>query len=181
MFLPWRDHSFFFDEDDIGMKRHELNFWVTVYVIGCISSQPQHVIKPHCYGSTCPVSALWDAINNPVESVTGAQFRETGEETFTQETLLFDAISPADEIPNHLLLLYLNLGTFLFVTGLIFAFNKFDVVILCIVMMVMGSLNIIFQVNWKLYPITYILYLLDYWVWEEWGHDLRGQWHGGPD
>ena len=97
--------------------------------------------------STCPVLALWDAINNPVESVTGAQFRETGEETFTQETLLFDAISPADEIPNHLLLLYLNLGTFLFVTGLIFALYKFDVVILCIVMMVMGSLNIIFQVN----------------------------------
>ena len=81
-----------------------------------------------------------------MESVTGAQFRETGEEVFTEEPLMFDYIAPSDEIPNHLLLLYLNLGTFLLVIGVIFALKQFNVVILCIVMIVMGSLNVIFQV-----------------------------------
>ena len=102
----------------------------------------------------CSVSALWDSIQNPVESVTGAQFRETGDEVYTEEPLMFDYIAPSDEIPNHLLLLYLNLGTFLLVTGVIFALKQFNVVILCIVMIVMGSLNIIFQVNiiLKTYP-----------------------------
>ena len=95
----------------------------------------------------CSVSALWDAIQNPVESVTGAQFRETGEEVFTEEPLMFDYIAPSDEIPNHLLLLYLNLGTFLLIIGVIFALKQFSVVILCIVMIVMGSLNVIFQVG----------------------------------
>ena len=95
----------------------------------------------------CSVSALWDSIQNPVESVTGAQFRETGEEVFTEEPLMFDYIAPSDEIPNHLLLLYLNLGTFLLVIGVIFALKQFSVVILCIVMIVMGSLNVIFQVG----------------------------------
>ena len=62
---------------------------------------------------------MWEAIQNPVESVTSAQFRETGEEVFTEEPLMFDYITPSDEIPNHLLLLYLNLGTFILVIGII--------------------------------------------------------------
>ena len=94
---------------------------------------------------------MWEAIQNPVESVTSAQFRETGEEVFTEEPLMFDYITPSDEIPNHLLLLYLNLGTFILVIGIIFTLRKFSVVILCIVMITMGSLNIIFQGN-IIYP-----------------------------
>ena len=46
---------------------------------------------------------------------------------------------------------YLNLGTFILVIGIIFTLRQFSVVILCIVMITMGSLNIIFQVN-IIYP-----------------------------
>ena len=110
MFLPWRDHSFLFDEDDIE---------------------------------------YWERINNPVESVTGETFVETGQtgkEIVTQDILYFDGLIPPDDIPNHLLLLYLNIGVFLLITGLIFSFIQFNIVILSLIMIIMGVLNIIFQV-----------------------------------
>ena len=109
MFLPWRDHSFLFDEDDID---------------------------------------YWERINSPVEFITGVPFRETGgQEVVTQEMLYFDALIPPDDIPNHLLLLYLNIGVFFLITGLVFSFINFNVVILSLIMIIMGVLNIIFQVN----------------------------------
>lgn len=93
------------------------------------------------------VPALWDEINNPIESVTGPQFRETGDETFTEETLLFDFISPSDDIPNHLVLLYLNLGIFMAIIGITFIFKQFNILILSVVMVIMGSINIMLQVQ----------------------------------
>ena len=107
MFLPWRDHSFLFDEDDIE---------------------------------------YWERINNPVKLITGVPFVETGEEIVTQEMLYFDALIPPDDIPNHLLLLYLNIGVFLLTTGLIFSFTQFNILTLAIVMIIMGVLNIVLQV-----------------------------------
>ena len=92
-------------------------------------------------------SALWDEINNPVEFVTSPQFRETGEEVWTDDILLFDGIEPSDDIPNHLLLLYLNLGVFLLILGLLLFFKQFKVVIISLVLVIMGCLNIIFQVR----------------------------------
>ena len=124
MFLPWRDHSFLWDEDDIG--------WLII-----------------CWGSVLVNSAVvdyWQRINNPVPAVTGVPFRETGEEVVTQEILYFDALIPPDDIPNHLLLLYLNIGVFLLLIGLIFTFCQFNIVILALIMISMGLLNIIFQV-----------------------------------
>lgn len=126
MFLPWRDHSFLFDEDDVGK------------VTSC----------DLCLVCNQLLSALWEEINNPVEVVTGALFRETGEEVFTDHILLFDNIPSADETPNHLLLLYLNLGVFLLIVGIIFFFKQFNIVILCIVMIVMGVINIGLQVTY---------------------------------
>ena len=107
MFLPWRDHSFLFDEDDIE---------------------------------------YWERINNPVQLITGVPFVETGEEIVTQEMLYFDALIPPDDIPNHLLLLYLNIGVFLLTTGLIFSFTQFNILTLAIIMIIMGVLNIVLQV-----------------------------------
>ena len=107
MFLPWRDHSFLFDEDDIF---------------------------------------YWERINNPVQLITGVPYVETGQEVVTQQMLYFDALVPSDDIPNHLLLLYLNIGIFLLTTGLVFTFIQFDIVILALIMIVMGILNIILQV-----------------------------------
>ena len=107
MFLPWRDHSLLFDEDDIF---------------------------------------YWERINNPVQLITGVPYVETGQEVVTQEMLYFDALVPPDDIPNHLLLLYLNIGIFLLTTGLVFTFIQFDIVILALIMIVMGILNIILQV-----------------------------------
>ena len=71
---------------------------------------------------------------------------ETGQEVVTQQMLYFDALVPPDDIPNHLLLLYLNIGIFLLTTGLVFTFIQFDIVILALIMIVMGILNIILQV-----------------------------------
>ena len=65
----------------------------------------------------------------------------------TEEMLYFDALIPPDDIPNHLLLLYLNIGVFLLIVGLIFTFCQFNIVILATVMIIMGLLNIIFQVT----------------------------------
>ena len=114
MFLPWRDHSFLFDEDDIE---------------------------------------YWERINNPVQLITGAPFVETGEEIVTQEMLYFDALIPSDDIPNHLLLLYLNIGVFLLTTGLVFTFTQFNILTLALIMITMGLLNIVLQVRFVLNKI----------------------------
>ena len=70
-----------------------------------------------------------------------------GNEVFTEETHLFDYIAPSDETPNHLLLLYLNLAVFSLVIGIIFIVKKFSIPILSCVMIIMGALNIMFQVR----------------------------------
>ena len=114
MFLPWRDHSFLFDEDDIE---------------------------------------YWERINNPVQLITGAPFVETGEEIVTEEMLYFDALIPSDDIPNHLLLLYLNIGVFLLTTGLTFTFTQFNILTLALIMIIMGLLNILLQVRFVLVKI----------------------------
>ena len=95
---------------------------------------------------------MWDEINNPVEYVTAPQFRETGEEVFTEDVLLFDAIVPSDDIPNHLLLLYLNLGVCLLILGVIFLFKQFNIFIVSLVMFIMGCINIVLQVNYLVLP-----------------------------
>ena len=127
MFLPWRDHSFLWDEDDIGLSV----FLVRTRIMFSLSLSLDY----------------WERINNPVPAVTGVPFRETGQEVVTQEILYFDALLPPDDIPNHLLLLYLNIGVFLLLIGLIFTFCQFNIVLLALIMITMGLLNIIFQVN----------------------------------
>ena len=66
MFLPWRDHSFLWDEDDIG--------W---FLPG------QQLVKLSKFNPN--VADYWHRRNNPVPAVTGVPFRETGQEVVTQE------------------------------------------------------------------------------------------------
>ena len=134
MFLPWRDHSFLWDEDDIGWLINNYIQWFNNFI--------RYPLPP-------PLLDYWQRINNPVTAITGVPFRETGQETVTQEILYFDALIPPDDIPNHLLLLYLNIGVFLLLIGLIFTFCQFNIVILALIMIIMGLLNIIFQVSFS--------------------------------
>ena len=108
MFLPWRDYSFLFDEDDI---------------------------------------ALNDELNSEEESVTGIQFIETGQETFSNEMHYFDNLAPSEDIPNHLLLLYLNTGLFLMITGILMIVKDQSLVVFCGCLVFFGSLNIIVQAS----------------------------------
>ena len=108
MFLPWRDYSFLFDEDDEALK---------------------------------------DQLNSEVESVTGIQFIETGQETFSEEMHYFDNLAPSDDIPNHLLLLYLNTGLFLMITGILMIVKDQSLSVFCGCLVFFGSLNIIAQAS----------------------------------
>ena len=90
-------------------------------------------------------SALNDELYSEEESVTGVQFIETGYETFNQEMLYFDNIAPPDEIPNHLLLLYLNTGLFLMITGILMLVKKQSLLVFCGSLEIFGILNIIVQ------------------------------------
>ena len=90
--------------------------------------------------------ALIDELNAETETVTGIQFVETATESFKYEMHFFDNITPSDDIPNHLLLLYLNCGLFLFATGLLMIFRTNKLKAVCISLSIFGSSNIIFQV-----------------------------------
>ena len=93
------------------------------------------------------IAALYAEINQQEEVVTGIQFRETGTETFHEEMHYFDNIAPSDDIPNHLLLLYLTTGLFFFVTGLLMIFRNNNLFNLCCCFVIFGSVNIGFQVK----------------------------------
>ena len=125
MFLPWRDHSFLFDEDDLGVLSFD-----TVLL------------------EKISIAALYAEINQEEEVVTGVQFRETGTETFHEEMHYFDNIAPSDDIPNHLLLLYLTTGLFFFVSGLLMIFRDNNLFHLCCCFVIFGSVNIGFQVKY---------------------------------
>ena len=92
-----------------------------------------------------------DELYSEVEAVTGIQFIETGYETFNQEMLYFDNIAPPDEIPNHLLLLYLNTGLFLMITGILMIVKKQNLLVFCGCLEIFGILNIIVQVGFFLF------------------------------
>jgi hypothetical protein len=80
-----------------------------------------------------------------VESVTGIQFIETGDDTFHEEMHYFDNLAPSDDIPNHLLLLYLNTGLFLMITGILMIVKDQNLLVFCGCLVFFGSLNIIVQ------------------------------------
>ena len=129
MFLPWRDHSFLFDEDDVGKGKNGL-FWIQ-RTNGNIENYSN--------------SALNAEINADTEPVTGIQFIETGHETFREEMHYFDNIAPSDDIPNHLLFLYLNTGLFLMTTGILMIVKNQSILIFCGCLEFFGSFNIILQ------------------------------------
>ena len=99
-----------------------------------------------------------DEIYSEVESVTGIQFIETGYETFNQEMLYFDNIAPPDEIPNHLLLLYLNTGLFLMITGILMILKQQNLLVFCGCLEIFGILNIIVQVQGFIASLYFIFF-----------------------
>ena len=57
----------------------------------------------------------------------------------------FDNLAPSDDIPNHLLLLYLNTGLFLMITGILMIVKDQNLLVFCGCLVFFGSLNIIVQ------------------------------------
>ena len=107
--------------------------------------------------------ALNDELNSEEESVTGIQFIETGQETFSEEMHYYDNLAPSDDIPNHLLLLYLNTGLFLMITGILMIVKDQNLLVFCGCLVSFGSLNIIVQARSIILKISHIYFsLLDY-------------------
>ena len=103
-----------------------------------------------------------DELNGGVESVTGIQFIETGNETFSEEMHYFDNIAPPGDIPNHLLLLYLNTGLFFMITGILMIVKNQSLLVFCSCLVIFGSLNIIVQARHSYFLIPCIFFISDH-------------------